>query len=351
MTVGPERLVVGHLVIGPAGHGVVRFAEQLAAQLGGPVVRLSGPDDLAVDGAAGLSALSGADVVLAQYTDGLDGRDTTSAAARFVALREQIDRPVVVTMHRLPDPIDDPVNYRRRAAGYRAVMDAVDAVIVSSQHEARLFARFSTLFTAGHAGVVPLPIDRRPAAQDRPDPQPELAVLGFLAPGKGHDDALAALDGAPAAIGLTAIGRPADGHHDLATALTAAAAESGHWFRITGFLADDVLIPRLRQVAVPIAPSRTVSTSINTWISAGRRPLVAAGPYTRELAERCPDAVLLYEPDELPGLIREAFMDPDLTWLDDEAQVGPSSAEAAADYLILLAEVAGQSRTAAVTRH
>ncbi len=342
MTVGPEQLVVGHVIVGPPGHGVVKFAQHLAARLGGPVVRLSDPDDFTPDGPAGTSVLSGTDVVLAQYTDALGGPDRATAAARFVALRERIDRPVVVTMHRLPDPIDDPVNYRRRAAGYRAVMDAVDAVVVSSQHEARLFARFSTLFTAGHAGVVPLPIELRPAPEERPDPQPELGVLGFVGPGKGYEDALAALEGAPSAIGLTAIGRTADGHDDLVATLTRAAEDGGHWFRVTGFLPDEALISRLRQVAVPIAPSRTVSASINTWIAAGRRPLVAAGPYTHELAERCPDAVLVYEPGELPGLIREAFMDPDLTWLDDDAQVGPTRAETAAAYLPLLAEVAGR---------
>jgi glycosyltransferase involved in cell wall biosynthesis len=287
--------------------------------------------------------LAGVDVILMQYTDGLYGPDTASAAANFGTLRAHFRQPVAVTFHDLPADTDDPVRYRRRATGYRAVRKAVEAVVVSSQHEARLLARFLTIFEAGHSAVVPLPIDVLvPASARRPDRRPELAVLGFIYPGKGHDEALAALDGLPPQIDFTAIGRAADGHDDLIGALAEAAEDTGHRFTVTGFVPDDALMPRLREAAVPVAPNREVSASgsINTWIAAGRRPLVAAGSYTRELAERCPDAILLYEPGELPGLIHEAFADPDLTWLDDDCRVGPSGTEAATAYRSLLAEVA-----------
>ena len=328
---------IGHLIVGPAEHGVVRFADQLAGQLGGPVIRLATAAEQGFDA----GPLGSVDVVLMQYTDGLYGPETTSAAANFVALRERFDRPAVVTMHDLPDAADDPVRYRRRAAGYRAVMDSVDAVVVSSRHEARLFARFSTLFSPGHAGVVPLPIDPAAPWDGRPEPLPEVAVLGFVYPGKGHSEALAALAGMPAELGFTLIGRAADGHDDLLTALAEQAQQVGRRLDVTGFVPDEVLVGRLRQVAVPVAPSRAISASgsINTWLSAGRRPLVAAGPYTRELADRCPGAITLYEPGELPGLIHAALADPALTWLDADCQPWPSSAEAALAYRDLLTEV------------
>jgi glycosyltransferase involved in cell wall biosynthesis len=330
--------VIGHVIVGPPEHGVVQFAERLADHLGGPVLRL-GEVGAEIDP----GVLAGVDVILMQYTDGLYGPDTATAAVNFGALRAQFRQPVAVTLHDLPADADDPVRYRRRATGYRAVRKVVEAVVVSSQHEARLLARFLTIFEAGHSAVVPLPVDVLvPASAERPDRRPELAVLGFIYPGKGHDEALDALDGLPPQIDFTAIGRAADGHDDLVTALAEAADEIDHRFLLTGFLPEAELLTRLREAAVPVAPNREVSASgsINTWIAAGRRPLVAAGPYTRELAERCPEAIHLYEPGELPELIHASFADPDLTWLDDGCRVGPSGTEAATAYRSLLAEVA-----------
>jgi glycosyltransferase involved in cell wall biosynthesis len=353
---GLVEFVIGHVIVGPPEHGVVRFAEQLARELGGPVLRLGPVTDRAEDPAdqadltdlaelTDLTELAGADVVLMQYTESLYGSDPEAAATGFAALRGRIRQPVTVSLHDLPDPADEPVRYRRRAAGYRSVRTAVEAVVVSSQHEARLLARFLTMFSAGHSAVVPLPLDiMTPPSHPRPEPRTELAVLGFIHPGKGYDDALAALRAVGPEIAFTAIGRAAPGHDDLIDVLRDDAARVGRSFQVTGFVPDAELLHRLREVAVPVAPSRAVSASgtIGTWISAGRRPLVAAGAYTRELADRCPGAVHLYEPDDLPDLIRASLADPSLTWLDADCQVGPGVAGTAAAYRELLQHVATQ---------
>lgn len=353
---------IGHVIVGPAQHGVVRFADDLAAAVGGPAWHLPGPADLRdfrLDGPGQhpadrhhvIDLTDPVDVHYLQYTDGLYGPDTASAATAFVALRRRLAGPAVVTLHDLPDPSDAPDRYRRRAASYRAVVAAVDAVAVSSRHEAGLLAALLELFepagttaaagTGGEATVIPLPIDGGPHPGPRPEPLPEVAVLGFVYPGKGHDAALAALDRVPAGIGLTAIGRVADGHAELAADLHAT-ARSGRPLLITGFVPDAELTARLHRAGVPVAPSTAISASgsLNTWLAAGRRPLVAAGPYTHELAARCPGALRLYQPGELPELITQALATPSLTWLAPHCQVGPGPAAAAAAYRALLIRVA-----------
>jgi glycosyltransferase involved in cell wall biosynthesis len=329
VTGGPH---VVHLVAGPADHGVVRFAVALAGQLGHPV---TGPD---------LSGLAGpAQIVHLQYTDALHGTDTATAATAFTRLVERIRlatgaRPSV-TLHDLPDPADEPGRYARRAESYRRVAAAVDLVTVSSDHEAAL------LETLGGAPgrrawspvVVPLPIDAPvlvPPAR-RPVPRPEVAVFGFLHPGKGHADVLAALAESSGstevppdleftaleftALEFTALGRTADGHDDLGRRLQDEARAIGRRLRITGFLPDHEVTARLQRVAVPIAPARMVSASgsINTWITAGRRPLVARSPYTDELSRRYPGSVRGYAPDGLAAAIRATLADPGLSWLAD----------------------------------
>lgn len=321
--------MTGHLVVGPAHHGVVLFAQDLAAGVGGPVAHRPG------------SALDAVDLVHLQFTDALYGPNCAEAAAAFTALAGELPGPVTVTLHDLPDPDDEPGRYRRRAAAYRTVVGAVDAVAVSSLHEAGLLERLG----GGTARVIPLPV-ARDAGQHEPVPEldglPEVGVLGFVHPGKGLTEALAELAGLGEQVAFTAIGRPAEGHDDLVDGLRAQAGAAGHTWGITGFVADAELPERLRRVTVPLAPGRLISASasVNSWLANGRRPLVLEGPYTREIAQRRPGAIRLYQDGGLADAVRAALADPASTWLRPGQDIGPDHAETARAYRAFFAEVA-----------
>jgi glycosyltransferase involved in cell wall biosynthesis len=329
---------IAHLVIGPADHGVVRFGERLGELMGGPVLRLSRPE-LLTPATADLLLDRHPRSIHLQYTDALYADHTTAAATAFEQVCRQLSVPVTVTMHDLPDPGDEPGRYARRAHSYARVAAAVSAIALNSDHESGLL---TILLAAAPEQppvlrtVVPLPVETpviRPESQ-RPTPRPEVAVFGFIYPGKGHEDVLQDLAELPAEIAFTALGRPADGHDDLVATLAALAARSQRRMDVTGFIADAELNQRLQRVAVPVAPGRLVSASgsINTWIDAGRRPLVAAGGYTREFDRRYPGAVRLYRPGQLPELIRAVLADPGLSWLSAPVPVFPTGADRARAY-------------------
>lgn len=329
-----------HLVIGPTDHGVVRFARRVGELANGVVLTLGRADQ--ADAARLAGPVRSATAVHLQYTDALYAQHTTDAATAFVHLRHRIAAigstsrstsgrsnpvPVSVTMHDLPDPDDEPGRYRRRALSYARVAEAVDAVVLSSDHE---LARLRHLLPSARPGspgpgteprlqVIPLPIEapRIVAKPDRPTPRPEVAVFGFIFPGKGHEDVISAMPGLPPEVLFTALGRPADGHESMRAALAATADRSNRRMKITGFVADGRLDETLQRIAVPVVPARRISASgsINSWIAAGRRPLVADGPYPREFAQRYPGAIQLYRPGQLPALIRTVLADPGTSWL------------------------------------
>ncbi len=313
---------VTHLVIGPPEHGVVIFADWLARSTGGRRVFLSGPDEL---DAAGLERAH------VHYTEALFGPNTTAAAEAFLRLREKV--PLTVTLHDLPDPGDEPGRYQRRSNGFRAVAEAADTVFVSSRHELNLLEQFTSRVVAQ---VIPLPMVAGSLVPQphRDRPLLEAGVFGFLYPGKGHEELLGEMRDLPPEIALTAIGRPADGHQALIGQLTAEAARSGRRFDVTGYVSDEALLPRLRQVALPVVPATNISASgsLNSWIAAGRRPLVADGPYTRELAEDCPGLVTVYPPGGFADAARAVLADPALSWLEVGPPVERHEASVAAAY-------------------
>ena len=337
-----------HLVAGPATHGVTRLALELSAT---PALRDEPVRRVAqAVGADLVAALGGADGpapdgwVHVHVTDRLFGRSADDAADRLAALGAA--RPMTVTLHDLPQPSDGATAFPRRAAAYARIVAASRGVVLSSRHEDELLT--DALALAGWTGphrpraVVPLPID--PPADRRPHPvrrPPDLALLGYLYPGKGHAQALAALRDLPADVGLVALGRPSDGHDDLVDALCAEAATLGRRFEVTGYLPDADLATRLREVAVPVAPHRHLSASgsINSWLSAGRRPLVPRGRYVDELESRCPGALFVY--DDLAVACEQALAEPQLTWLDPQVRLHPTRAEAGAAYAAVLDGWAG----------
>ncbi|MBC7724715.1 MAG: hypothetical protein H7146_08205 [Burkholderiaceae bacterium] len=104
---------------------------------------------------------------------------------------------------------------------------------------------------------------------------------------------------------------------------------------VTGFLADAELERRARLAAVPVAAHRHVSASgsIGSWISAGRRPLVAASRYVDEMARLRPGTMTVYPEGGLAEAIRVALADPASTWLAPGAHAGPDLNDVAASYL------------------
>ena len=74
-------------------------------------------------------------------------------------------------------------------------------------------------------------------------------------------------------------------------------------------------------VDVPVVPASTTSasSSLCSWIAAGRRPLAAANGFTSELAAAAPDLLTLYPPGS-PGALRRAIVralaEPASTWHD-----------------------------------
>lgn len=303
---------VGHLVVGPAEHGVTLYARELAAAAGDAVVEGRDPEVLQV-----------------HVTDRLFGRTAEESAAAFTAFARGLDRPLVVTLHDVP-PDDGSVLQQRRARTYGAVVDLAAAVVVNSEHEAGRLRAFRDV----EPHVVPLPVQPLP-----PGPVPpadgQVVVLGFLYPGKGHDEALRAL---PPGVGLTALGRPSDGHDDLVDQLAALGP-----LTVTGYVPDTELPARLRAASVPLAPHRHVSASgsIGSWLAAGRRPLVPDVAYTREVAARCPGALWLY--DDLAPALAEAVADPALTWLPPGTPTGPTMADTVAAYRTVWAAVAARA--------
>lgn len=337
-----------HLVVGPAEHGVVRFAEQVVGALnpGEPPVRTTWRQ-LREDPAAVLAPLGGGSLVHTQYTDRLFGPRCEESADLFKIVGQVLARKgcrLSVTLHDLPPGPgeltagEEPLQ-TRRASAYRRVAGSCAGVIVSSEHER---TRLSTVLTTAGPPVVviPLPIDRVHSGPVQARPVRDVTVLGFLYPGKGHREVLQAMVKLPADISMTALGRPSEGHEDLVPELRRQAGAAGRTLRVTGFVPDHALTPALHAAGIPVAPYCQVSASgsIATWLGAGRRPLVPDIAYTREVEHRCPGALWRYDPrgedgslTSLPEALADAVAHPERTWLG-ATTVGPDSAHVMARY-------------------
>jgi glycosyltransferase involved in cell wall biosynthesis len=271
-----------------------------------------------------------------QVTDRLLGSSPEEAAHVVGAVSRRAT--VALALHDVPQPAEGGSWYRRRRDAYADMTDAADVVVVASEHERDCLERCRREAglvppRAGQVVVVPLPIDHGP---DRPPPrdvqETEVAVLGFLYPGKGVEEVVAAaarLRRAGRNVRVTCLGAPAEGHAEHASDLIAGAALAGVPLRVTGFVPEDQLRSRLRTVGVPVAPHRHISASgsINAWLEAGRRPITLPSPYARELADRVPRALDLVE-DVETGII-DALDQPERTWLGPEVVLGPSTSEVA----------------------
>jgi glycosyltransferase involved in cell wall biosynthesis len=274
---------------GDPGHGVVRHAE-LVAELAG-VERAS----------------ESADLVHAHFTDALYGPDVTSAADAFTAWAAGVG-PLVVTLHDVPGDDPNPARARRRRTAYARVAAAADAVVVSSEHEAERMRQVADV----PVQVIPLPLP--PAHRPGPRPswadRPTLVVLGFVYPGKGHEEAveLAARCGVPRVV---AAGGISPGHEDLVAALSGRVEVV-----VTGPLSDADLAAAVRAATVPFVgnPGVSASGSLLTWLAHGRRPVVMDGGYAAEVG-RLTGAFTPASDAELPRAVEGALCRPALTRL------------------------------------
>ena len=276
-----------------------------------------------------------------QFTDRVFG-STPAAAAEAVravvagAARQNLR--VTATLHDVPQPSDGE-HFRRRTEAYGRVCDALHGVVVNSRHERLLLAECG--IHPERIATVRLPVRVEPAVMPAATQPPTVGIFGFLYPGKGHLEVIAALRGLDPTLGLLAIGEPSAGHDDLLLELREAAARQGRTVVVTGHVPEPALDAALREVTVPVAHHRHVSASgsLNAWLAAGRRPLAPRNRYTAEMSEGNPDAFALY-PDDEDGLrhaIGRAVADPTLTWLLPGTVGTPTAAEAAESYHQLFA--------------
>ena len=320
---GPHARVL-HLVIGPTEHGVVRHATSVAKACGDELFQLDGPE--------GCQVPRGFDVVHIPYADRLFGVSAEASGEAFARLADAVlasGAQLSVTLHDVPNG-DDELAQRRRLS-YAKVVGSASGLVVASNAE---LAAAELLGDSAHSRcVIPLPVSEAPPGRVAPAGS-SVGVLGFVYPDRGYEAVIAAL---PAGFDLLAFGRAADGHEDLPATLCGLALRAGRGWRMTGFLPEVELGQHLRSVAVPVAPNRraTASASIATWLAHGRRPLVPVSAYTRELHERWPGALHLYDPDS-PDALRRAIArasdEPASTILATQAKPGPSEAEVARSY-------------------
>lgn len=320
---GTRLTVPHHLLLGPDTHGVTRYAGEVAGAAGARVVR----DARAIE--------AGATVHL-HLTDRLLAGDPAEAAAVVDELARRVQ--LTVTLHDVPQPTDGP-EFRARAEAYGRIVRASRAWATNSWHEHALVDSWSA---AGANGtVIPLPV---PATAVVPRPRhsvsgddPVLGAFGFVYPGKGHQQvvrAAAALRRGGTMVRVRVLGDAAPGHAEEVEALVRNGRARGVPVEVTGRVEEAALTQALRGVTVPVCAHRNVSASgsLNSWIAAGRRPLVRDGAYAREMAALRPGTSTLFDDATLVPRLQEALRRPATTWTAPGADLGPRLSDTASAY-------------------
>jgi glycosyltransferase involved in cell wall biosynthesis len=311
-----------HLVLGPATHGVTRYAGDVAHAARARVVRDVGEVE------PGSS-------VHVHLTDRLFGRVPADAATAVEELARRVR--LTVTLHDVPQPTDGPV-FAARAAAYGRIVRAARAWATNSWHEHALVDRWSA---AGARGtVIPLPMPSlagRAVSEALPVTEPVVGVFGFVYPGKGHRQvvrAVAALRRAGTPASVRVLGDAAPGHADELESLVRTSHARGVPVEVTGRVPERDLVRALRGVAVGVTAHRNVSASasLNSWIAAGRRPLVRDGAYSREMAALRPGTITLFDDASLVPRLDAALRHPASTWTAVGAELGPRMADTVAAY-------------------
>lgn len=318
---------VHHLVVGPPEHGVVRCARELARATASPVI-------------TDFHDLPAEIPIHVHFTDRLFGRTADAAADAFVAAAGRHRAPITVTLHDVPQASDGRA-FEARTDCYRRVVDSASAIVVSSMHERLLLEEM--LPRPVDIRVIPLPIH---SATPQPDhtsaARRVVGVLGFVYPGKGHEEVLEAMRCLDADVDFLSIGSASPGHESMIDELARSAASHGRSFESTGFVPDAALDALLRSIAVPVAFHRHLSASgsINSWIAAGRRPLVPRGRYVEEIEANSPGTLWVHENsvDGLSAAMTDALRRPEDTWLQPDVVAYPTLDQAAALYRALFGE-------------
>lgn len=245
-----------HLIVGPAGHGVTEYALGLARATEAEVIREETFGDSPITGPVHVT-----------FTDHLFG-DT---AERLLA---RIDGPLSVSLHDIPQPEEGAERYARRARVYRELVEKADVAVVNSNHEASFFDTETSVIR------LPIPVIDSPFNPE----EGTVGVLGFLYPGKGHEDLIEALPDSK----LRFLGAVSQGHEDWAKRLARHA-------ELTGWLTDAQLAEEMGRIAHPVCPHRhfSASGSLMAWLGAGRTVLVRDSDYAREIDAWLPGRVTL----------------------------------------------------------
>lgn len=242
-----------HLIVGPDGHGVTEYALRLARATGADVIREEAFTDRELPDEA----------IHVAFTDHLFGAGPADAADKLLSRVGQ--RPLSVSFHDVPQPEEGNDRYAKRAVAYRRLHEQATISATNSDHEARFF---------GTARVIRLPI---PAIDAPYNPEPgTVGVLGFIYPGKGHEELIRALEGSGRRLRF--LGSVSPGHETWARELAAHA-------EITGWLTEAELAQEMGRIEVPVCAHRhfSASGSLMTWLGAGRNVLATDSDYTREI--------------------------------------------------------------------
>lgn len=327
------------VVLGPPGHGVTAYAADLAAAVrirepSVPVIRV--PDLAALLSSALPSRLH------LHVTDRLFGTSPDAAAEGLERLATR--SAVTLTLHDLPQPSDGPEGLVRRARGYRRIARSARGVLVSSEHEAGLVREFLDSDSDSDADadvaprVIPLGTRRARSPHDQLAPAAARAVLiaGYVYPGKGHAEAIAAAAGARDAIGgdsaaVTCIGAPSPGHEADLETLRETGARLGVDVTSTGYLDTATYAAHLRGAGTPVIAHAHVSSSrsLLDWIESGRAPLTLRSRYTEEIDRLRPGTLRLYESGSLTEAVAASWGDPRSTWLSPGTSLGATLDDAA----------------------
>lgn len=247
-----------HLIVGPSSHGVTRYARELADACGGPVIR---------EESFGSGELPG--FVHVTFTDHLFGPSPDAAVDALLARIGE--NQLSLSFHDIPQPEEGADRYARRAGAYerlaRAAIGSGGVAVVNSEHEAAFFGDIPV-------DVIRLPI---PVIDSPYEPEPgTVGILGFLYPGKGHEDIIDALHGSD--YRLRFLGSVSEGHEEWAQGLADHAD-------ITGWLSDADLDAEMGRIQVPVCAHKhfSASGSLMTWLGAGRHVLASDSTYTREI--------------------------------------------------------------------
>lgn len=289
-----------HLVApGSDGHGVTVLARQLARQVGAQEVR-------------DFAAASAAPAVHLHLTDRLFGETPGATARAVVALAARTE--LTVTLHDVPQPGDGPAFADRRDC-YAAVLASGARWVANSGTERATVERWCAPRRPGH--VIPLPVVplRRAAAEPVPTgsapDRRTVGLFGWVYPGKGHDDVMRAVallaearDERPRVVAVGAVPDHGDAY---LRRLTDLGERLGVDLTITGWIDDEAVATQLAGVDVPVAAHVNVSASgsINSWLAAGRRPLVRDSAYAREMARLRPGTLDLYPASTSPAPLAE----------------------------------------------